>query len=388
MSSWLKIVLPILVVLAGVVAAVAMIKARPGVETRPPEVPPPLVSVMEVEIEDVRLSVRTQGTVAPRTESTLVPEVAGRIVSASDSFADGGFFEKDDVLLTIDPRNYELGVVRARARVAEARVRVEREEEEAAVARKEWQSLGRGEPTPLVLREPQLAEAKAGLEAAEADLERSRIDLERTKIRAPYDGRVRDKSVDLGQYVTPGTPVARIYAVDFAEIRLPIPDAELAYLRDLPLVYRGVSSGETGPEVILRARFAGREHEWKGTVVRTEGELDPQTRMVHVVARVKDPYAPGDDRDRPPLAVGVFVEAEIMGRLAEGVVVLPRSVMRGADRVLVVDGEDRLRFREVGVLKTDRERVVIDSGLEAGDLVCVSHLEAVTDGMRVRKVEG
>jgi RND family efflux transporter MFP subunit len=254
------------------------------------------------------------------------------------------------------------------------------------VAGREWESLGRGEPTDLVLRKPQMGRARASLAAAQADLQRAQIDLERTKIRAPFDGRVRDKSVDLGQYVTPGAPVARVYAVDFAEVRLPIPDADLAHL-DLPLDYRGEQSGGEGPEVILRAEFAGRVHEWTGRVVRTEGELDPQSRMVHVVARVKDPYGRGDRPDRPPLAVGMFVQAEIVGRRAEGVVVLPRRVMRGEDRVLVVDAEDRLHYRQVEVVKSDRETVVIRSGLSAGEHVCLSPLEAVMDGMKVRRVE-
>jgi RND family efflux transporter MFP subunit len=308
------------------------------------------------------------------------------VVSASDSFVEGGFFQKGEALLTVDPRDYRLAVVRTRSMVAEARLQLEQEEEEAAVARREWEDLGRGEPTDLVLRKPQMARARAALEAAEADLERAEIDLERTRIRAPYQGRVLGKSVDVGQYVTPGTAVARIYAVDYAEVRLPIPDADLAYL-DLPLVYREEGPQESGPEVILRARFAGRRHEWKGAIVRTEGELDPKSRMVHAVARIKDPYARGEDPDRPPLAVGMFVEAEILGRSVEGVVVLPRSALRGEDRVLVVDGEDRLHYREVTILRADRETVVIRSGLEAGEQVCLSPLEAVVDGMKVRRAE-
>jgi RND family efflux transporter MFP subunit len=353
MTRSLKVGLPVLVVALGAIGAIAMIAARPDVPTQMPEVRPPLVRVLQVETQETRLSVRTQGTVTPRTESSLVPEVAGRIVSASPAFVEGGFFEKGEVLITIDPRDYELAVVRARARVAEAELRFEREEEEAAVARREWEELGDGEPTRLVLREPQLAEAGAALAAAKADVERAELDLERTRVRAPYTGRIRQKNVDVGQYVTPGTLVALLYAVDYAEVRLPIPDADLAFL-DLPLDYRGSASGKGGPEVILTTSFAGREFRWQGAIVRTEGELDPRSRMVHAVAQVQDPYGRGGEPDRPPLAVGMFVQAEILGRMTEGVVVLPRSALRGRDQVLVVDEEDRLRFRRL--VRTCRRR--------------------------------
>jgi multidrug efflux pump subunit AcrA (membrane-fusion protein) len=174
--------------------------------------------------------------------------------------------------------------------------------------------------------------------------------------------------------------VATIYAVDFAEVRLPVHDEELAFL-DLPRATRAIEPG-AGATVIVRARFAGAVHEWRGEVVRTEGELDPRTRMVTVVARVKDPYARMNGR--PPLAVGLFVEAEILGADFDGVVVLPRSALRGGDRVLIVDSDDRLRFRDVDVLRLSRDEVYIRGGLERGERVCVSPLEGAVDGMSVR----
>jgi multidrug efflux pump subunit AcrA (membrane-fusion protein) len=180
--------------------------------------------------------------------------------------------------------------------------------------------------------------------------------------------------------------VATLYSVDYAEVRLPIPNAELAYL-DLPLDYRGNPSKERGPRVTLRAEFAGKMHEWDGRIVRTEGEIDPTSRMVQVVARVKDPYGKGDDPTRPPLAVGLFVQAEIQGRLTRDVAALPRSALRSKDTVLVVDSETRLRFRQVGLLRATDEKIVIESGLEPGEKICLSPLEAVTDGMEVRTLD-
>jgi hypothetical protein len=176
--------------------------------------------------------------------------------------------------------------------------------------------------------------------------------------------------------------VARIYAVDYAEVRLPIPDQEAAFV-DLPIDYRGDASENAGPEVLLRERFAGREYSWTGTIVRTEGEIDPRTRMIQTVARIQDPYGRSAQLERPPLAVGMFVKAEIGGRLLEDIVVLPRSALRGRDQVLVVDAENRLRLRRVDILRKQRETVVIAGGLAPGELVCTSPLETIDEGSEV-----
>ena len=379
----LKIVLPLAVLLAATIGAVTMILLKPEVETRRPAIRPPIVRVATVEIADVPLVVESQGTVSPRTQSQLVPEVSGRAIWVSPSLVSGGFFEAGETLLKIDPRDYRQFVVIAEAEVARANLRLEQEQAEATLAAKEWQDLGEGEADPLTLRQPQLVDASAALAAAEANLEKTRRDLDRTQIRAPYAGRVRQENVDLGQFVSTGSPLATIYAIDKAEIRLPLPDNELAYL-ELPLLYRGQQPEQLGPKVLLRASFAGEDYEWQGRIVRTEGEIDRTSRMVHAVAEVTNPYGRTEDRRRPPLAVGMFVEAEIQGVVAENVVVLPRAALRNDGRVLVVDSSNRLRFRQVDVFRKTKQEVIIRSGLESGEKVLLSPLGAVTDGMEVR----
>jgi multidrug efflux system membrane fusion protein len=382
-QATLRVGLPILVLALGTLGAVTMYRSKAQPERREVETLAPLVRVQRVEPVDLQLSVSSQGTVSPRTESTLVPEVAGQVIWVSPRFASGGFFEAGEPLLRIDPFDFRQAVVQARSALAQAALRLAQEKAEAEVAEHEWIDLGEGAPSSLTLREPQLAEAEASLAAANAALERAQRNLERTEILAPYAGRIRRKDVDVGQYVTPGTPLALVYAVDFAEIRLPLPDEELAFV-DLPLVYRGDDGSRNAPEVVLRASFAGREHEWSGHIVRTEGEIDERSRMVHAVARVADPYGRGEDPDRPPLAAGMFVNATILGRVVEGVSVVPRSAVRGEDQVIVVDGDDRLRLRTVEIVRTTAEQVIVGSGLDEGDRVCLSPLAAVTDGMRVR----
>jgi len=379
----LKIVLPLLIVAAAIYGAMAMIAAKSEVKTKKPEVPPPQVRVQEVSFEDRLFTVHSQGTVSPRTESQLVPETSGRVESIADSFVPGGFFEAGDVLLEIDALDYTQAVVQASAEVARMGLLLAREEAEAEVARKEWDELGKGPATPLTLREPQLADARASLAAAEAALERAERDLSRTKVRAPFAGRVRQKNVDVGQFVVRGNPVGLVYAVDYVEIRLPLADDDLAFV-DLPLDYRGETSGSPGPRVTLRAEFAGKDHAWEGRIVRTEGEIDAMSRLVHAVARVTDPYGRGEVAGRPPLAVGLYVRAEIDGRRARDVAVLPRAALRASGRILVVDEKNCLRFREITVLRKTRDSIIVGGGLAKGERVCVSPLEAVTEGMKVR----
>ncbi|MYN63848.1 MAG: efflux RND transporter periplasmic adaptor subunit [Acidobacteria bacterium] len=378
----IRALLPLIIVAAAAFAAVTMIMNRPPVETLTPVIEPPGVRVHEVSLQDASLSVTSQGTVQPRTESQLVPEIAGRVTWVAPSFAEGGFFEAGDVLVEIDPFDYEQALVGARSQLAQARLRLAQEEAEAEVAQREWDTLGRGDPRELALRKPQLEDARASVAAAEAGVERATRDLQRAEIVAPYAGRVRTKNVDIGQYVRVGDALATVYAVDVAEIRLPLPDDELAYL-DLPLSYRGVEQ-QVRPLVTLHATFAGETHAWDGLIVRTESEIDSVSRMVHAIAEVPDPYAPGPNPNRPPLAVGMYVEAEINGRTARDVAVLPRQALRGRDQVLVVTPDDRLSFRTIAVLRTSTESVIVRSGLQAGELVVISPLDTPTDGMRVQ----
>ena len=378
----LKISLPLVVLGVAAFTAVTMIRNRPPVETQPPVFSPPGVQVHQVALGEVAMGVTSQGTVQPRTESQLVPEIAGRITWVSSSFAEGGFFEEGDVLVKIDPFDYEQALISARSQLAQARLRLAQEQAEAEVAEREWNDLGRGDPRELTLRKPQLDEAQAAIDAAEAGVTRAERDLERAEIVAPYAGRVRQKNVDIGQFVRVGDMIATVYAVDIAEIRLPLPDDQIAYL-DLPLSYRG-GRQQIQPAVTLRATFAGETHEWQGRIVRTESEIDPVSRMVHVVAEVSDPYAPSENPNQPPLAVGMYVEAEIEGRLIQNIAAIPRAALRGRDQVLVVSVNEQLEFRDVAILRSTTDSVYVQNGLSDGELIVVSPLDTPTDGMRIQ----
>lgn len=380
-----KTLYPFVVLIGAGFGAFLLLATAPEVESVSPEEALPIVRAIEAQPGDVRMTVRSQGTVAPRTESNLVPEVSGSVVWISPALVSGGFFSKDEPLLRIDDRDYAAALARARADVA----RAEGEAEHAAAELRRQRGLARSNAnSPSQLSNARRGErvARASLEAAKVSLEVAERDLARTEIRAPFDGRVRDERVDVGQFVSRGAAIATLYATDFAEIRLPLADRQLAYL-DLPGIRQPTNAGE-GPSVRLFASFAGAEHTWHGRIVRTEGEIDPQSRMVHVVARVEDPYGTAEELEAAPapLAVGLFVRAEIDGRVAQGVIVVPRSAMRDADRLLVVDRADRLHLRDVEVLRIDRDEVMIRTDLDDGDQVVVSPIAVVVDGMKVRPI--
>lgn len=400
MRTALHIGLAVLVLIAGIAVVWAVVAHAPVPEVRPEQGAVALVRGETVQTEQVQIRVQTHGTVTPRTEIQLVPEVGGRVIWVSPALWAGGFFDEGEELVKIDPRDFELQVTRARADVARAKVALALETAEADASRREWEKLNPGNPaTSLVLREPQLGQAQAEVASAEANLEKAVRDHARTVLSAPFAGRVRNKRVDAGQFVTAGSPIAELYAVDYAEVRLPLPDEELAFL-DLPLHRRGPEA--RGPDVTLTALFAGSMREWRGHIVRVEGEIDESTRMVHAVVRVRDPYDRDGQRNGVPLAAGMFVNAAIDGHVLEDVIAVPRDGIRSGDRVLVIEpdadaegverpgGEraGRLRQRDVHVVRREPDRVLVDEGLRDGEIVCTSPLEIATEGMRVAYVLG
>jgi RND family efflux transporter MFP subunit len=344
----------------------------------------PVVRVATVAPETLRLNVVAHGTVLPRTESDLVAEVRGRIVSVAPALVAGGFFESGDVLLELDDREHQISVERARAQV---QLRKSEAELAWADARRRRQLAGRGAASAADLEqfESRGRVAQAALEEARAALRQTELDLERTVVRAPFDGRVRDRSVDLGQFVNPGGKLARIYAVDYAEARLPVATEDLEHL-DLDLGFAPSAGSIGSTPITLRARLGGQDLEWPATLVRSEGEIDLRTRTLHLVARVDDPYGRHTSRVSP-LPSGLFVEAEIEGRELNDIFVLPASALRDGEVVYIVDAEERLGVRPVDVIRQGRDKVVIRSGLFAGERVVVSPLRAVSEGMSVRVAE-
>lgn len=375
-----KILVPVALLLAGVVGAAFFVANRPTLEPRPQLVPPVTVNVIAVEPGPVRLTVHAQGTISPRTEADLVPEVSGNVVWMSPSLVSGGYFEVGELLLRIDDRDYRANVERAEAGVQRTTADMELAISEYNRSR---DLFGREliSQADLDSRDRSRRVAEAARRDAELVLATARRDLERTEITAPFSGLVRSEQVDVGQFVSRGSAIARIYATDYLEIRLPLADRELAYL-NIPPTHHGEFEPTESPAVRLSADFAGRDQVWPARLVRTEAEIDPGTRMVYAIARID--AAELESGMAPP--VGLFVQAEIDGLALDDIVILPRAALREGNEVLVVDSDDRLRRREVEVLRIYRDRAYISGGLHAGERVSVSNVQVVVDGMSVQPI--
>lgn len=344
---------------------------------------PLVVDVAEVVKQDVPVSITSQGTVTPRTQTTIISEIAGRVVEVSPKFKAGGFFEAGEILLRIDDRDYRAELKRAESAVASAKSNLALEKGRAEVAYRDWLNFSKGvtrnsEADALAQRKPQLAEAQARLDSAEADLARARDDLDRTKIRLPYTGMVREKQVDIGQYVSMGAQLGQTFAVDKVEVRLPIPDDRLGYV-NLPSIS---NSPDNAPLVTLSSRQGDQVFEWQAQLVRTEGVLDERSRVLFAVAEVVDPYGLIKEREAP-LRVGTFVQADIAGRTMTDIVILPRHILRTGNQVWVVDDKSRLINRKVKLLRTDGALAYVYQGLEPGERVSLSSVPHAVAGTEV-----
>ena len=324
-------------------------------------------------IDDVQLTIDTQGEVRPQTEIDLVPEVGGKIVYVSPNFIEGGFFKKGETLIRIDDSSYQVDKIRAQSAIAQAEQTLVREVAEGEIARRDFEELGRGEPSDLALRLPQRQQAEASLQAARADMRNAELQLSRTQVTAPFTGRVRSKSSDVGQFVSPGARLGRIFSTNIVEVRVPLTDNDLSKI-DLPIAFNAKSRADA-PTVTLRATIGGKPQEWIGHIMRTDSTYDTQSRALFAIVEVFDPYGKGASQNGVPLAPGLFVNAEIDGKLMENAIVISRDALRPQDEVYVVDEEGQAEIRNTVVLDSDPSRAVLASGVESGELVVVSPME-------------
>ncbi len=380
MGTFIKIAAPVAVMVLAI-GSIASLKAAKEAPAKAVEAPrPTALHVAPVTSERINLKVQSQGEVRPRTEIDLVPEISGKITYIDPAFEAGGAFEAGATLLQIDDADYRLSVTSAEARVAEAQVKLERELADARIKRQQWDDWVKGgEPTPLALNKPQVAEAQAKLRAAEAELAKAKINLERTTIKSPFKGRVRERMAGLGQYVNTGVKLGRIFATDVVEVQLPLTDKELSEL-GIPIGF--IANDMNAPEVILQANVGNTAQSWQGHIVRTHAAIDDQTRLIYAVVQVEKPY----EKDTSPLAVGLFVSARIESAKTTTALTMPRVALRNEDTVYVVSSENKLEIRKVDMLSTSPERLYVISGVKAGENVVTSALPIATEGMTVMPI--
>lgn len=380
MNNVAKGLLTVIVLVVTMLMAYALLATAPAPSQVEPEQVATAIRIQEIDIVDMQLEVRSQGTVTPRTESVLIPEVSGRVEWISPNLVPGGFFRKGEVLIKLDMRDLKASVDRSRASLA----RAEAEADHSQFEMERLQALVKGNLTSRSSLESairaQRVSSAVKIEARLA-LEQAERDLVRSELSAPYEGLVRSKNVDVGQFITRGAKVATIYAADSVEVRIPLADSQLAFL-DLPLGIRGELDPAYQANVTLSTHYGGKYYEWMGKLVRTEAEIDTRTRMVNAVVRVDSDAT----ASQPSLPVGLFVKAAIEGRTAKDVVILPRAALRNQNQVLIVDKDNRLRYRNIELLRFEQDNVIIKGGLNQGEFINLSPIQTVIDGMRVKPV--
>jgi len=388
MPKIIKIVAPIAILFVTIAGAILIARSGDEPEREEPVQAALLVDVVQPEIKQGRFTIRAQGTVSPRIQTSLVSEVSGKVISMSEDFVAGGVFAEDQVLARIDPSDYETALLAAEAELAAARATLADEQARSDAAREDFRRLyGESrEPTDLLLRLPQVARAKAAVQAQEAAVERARRNLERTRITLPFDGMVRSRSANLGQYVTTGTALGTAFSTDRAEVRLPVSENDLAFL-DLPLTESGSNIDRP---VTLIGSVAGQPARWDARLVRTEGVVDSNTRLTYLVVEITDPYGLEPDADKPALPMGTFLEAQIPGRDASGLVLLPAEALHDGNQVYLAGEDDKLEIREVEIVRATPREVYVSGAVDADDRVIITAIPAPVPGLKlnVREAAG
>ncbi len=376
----LKWILPILVILVAVFLSKGIKHSRPETPVTASVTKLPSVRAIRPKQASYSPHIVSQGTVRPKRAIQLVPEVAGKIIWVSPNFSNGGSFNKGEVLIRIDPSNYQFAIERARANVADAEAKLALEVAEGDIARQDWDDISDGKvATDLALRKPQLAGAQAKLGSAIADLHKAELDLARTQISAPFKGRVDVKRSDIGQYVSLGTNMADLYSTETAEIFLPLTDKQLSKI-DLQSTYRKQEAADNPLMVTLSANVGGKLHTWQGQIVRTAGAIDQTNRVLNVIVEVKNPY--NVKQDGAPLLNGTFVKAEIPGVQINDVTSIPRSALRNQSEVVIVDDNNKMWSRPVEVMHAAGQNVLV-RGIPANAQVVISPLDILIEGTEV-----
>ena len=329
----------------------------------------PLVSTMVVAYDNINISIESQGTVRPLDATKISAEVSGTIINISPKFIPGGVFSKDDVLITIDPDNYF-----AAQEKSEALLEQRQSEFDNAVNIREKGYLS----------ESEYLSAATALASAKSELVKADKNLNRTRVKLPYNGMVLSKDIGLGQYVTVGTPLGNTFATEYAEVRLPLSDRDLSFIR-LPTAKELLNSGAgNGPRVIFTAEQLGPRARWEGQIVRSEGVVDEKTRVTYAVARIDDPYALQDANSSLPLPMGTFVSADIKTRTDYTVIPIPRAALKNNRQVIVVNSENRIQLKDVKILNADAKYAYLIDGLDEGERIVITPIENAMNGMVVR----
>ena len=333
--------------------------------------PPSSVGVETVQLEasNYPVWIKSYGSAEPLTRTQLVSEVSGRVIEVANNIRAGLSFKKGDILLTIDPRDYQIEVDVAKSTVADAWVKYKEELAQADVAERDWnETPGSEGGRDLALRKPQVAAALASFDASKARLAKAELNLERTEVKAPFDGKILKQMVDLGQVLNPSQTIAEIYSTDFIEVRLPVKAQDLAHIK---LPDYSQTQGNTPeknqdhlPAVLFEGELGGKTFTWEGKLVRSEGAFDSSTRMLYVVAKLDNPFV--SSPELPALRVGQFLRAKIEGNQLMDVYAIPRRAVSQSNMIALANN-GLLQKRLISPLWTDAQSVVISASSGIND---------------------
>lgn len=383
MAKLLRLILPLIVLGVGYLGYQKLSEKEE--KTPPPRPPDPIIEAHVTTLErlDYQVTLESQGIVQPHNQTSLTPRVSGRIILISPKFESGSFFEKNDILIEIDPTDFMAAEISAEANLARSEAALAQEEARAEQALLDWEDLGyTTPPTALVLRKPQLKEANANVKASLANLAEAARNLDRTKVLAPYSGRVRERLVGLGQSVTPGTSLGGIFSTDFAEIRLSLSARELVHVK-LPN-----NPDDTPIPVTLHDALTDHStRSWQGSIVRTEGTLDQKSRKLFVIARVDDPFGLKTKVDSP-LRIGQPVRATLQGGIIPQVFIIPRATLRRPNQILLINPHDStLKRQNILPIWSDLQNLVITDDLIEGWHLVTNRLATSANGTKIKIVE-
>ncbi len=368
----LKRLLPFVLIL---IVVIVLLNIMGGMKTEPAKIPEKpkgfLVETTTVSPSDLTLQIQSQGILMPKRQIALLAEISGKVVSLSPAFTAGGTFEQGDLLVQIDPADYQVAVARAEANLASAQAQVDLDQAKSDQALKDWKSFGKaGKPSDLLLNIPQLDGAKASLRAAKADLMKAKRDLEKTEIKAPFTGTVLTKSIDLGQFVGISGQLGNIAGTEVAEVRLPLSNQDITKLnlKDLAL--------DQSP---LQVAFYDDQDQkvTTGWIKRLESSKDSRTLMNYAVAEVDDPFA-------NKLLFNTFLQAQITGMEYQGVYAIPTAWMMPNDQLSVYAEGGVLAIKSVHVAHKTNDFFYVDQGLNSRDQIITTPIQAPEIGMLLR----
>ena len=367
---------PIAVIVLAIGLSSFLVSYQPEIDKIIPAKTLPTIETKNIKLTSISQSVTAYGLVKPHKQIALASEIAGRVIWVSEKLISGGKFDQFDPLIRIENTDYKLQLDKVRAENTRAQV-------DLGIYESDYQRQ-QGLFKKNLISNSQLDDAykvykraEATLKITQANLEQASLNFQRTEITAPFSGRVQQESIDEGGYLTVGAPIATLYADDIVEVRLPISNDDLGFL-NWPQQMRGTLSPEESIAVSITSTYGGIDYQWQGQLVRIESEVDPKTRLFHAVAVVKNP----EFGEQPPLTVGLFVTAEIAGRSYDQSVLLPRSAVID-NRVLIVNEDNRLMYREIEIIRINKDSVLVGRGLNNNELICVTPPSIIFEGMEV-----